>query len=470
MRAPTWPGGVSSGSSPVTCSTARRAWSAPRRRSSASPRRPPARSSIRAPWRSTGPRPYRPYPPPPTGFRTPFRETPGVLHLVDQRKLPDVLEEYQRPDGLGDGLRDPGDDRARRTGHRPGRGDRADAHGGEGPDHASVRAPRDAPWCGEDAHQRTPDRGQPALGGRAGHGRVRGGRRPVRGRRCHRRRDARRGGHDRLRDDRGSRSPGDVRPGGTDVPGGPAVADPHALQYRAPGMRPVRDRPRRRPGRTPRRAGRARLGRRDPTVPAGRAADRLGAGPGRRSAHADPGRGRRSPDGERRGGRHPRRGRPDRRQRRHGQQGRDVHAGRAGGSARHPVLLRGTDQHGGPRHARRCVDPDRGAQGERGPVRARREHRPAGHRGPQSRLRRDPVRPHHRHRQRRGRDPGPVPGGPRRGRRASRAAAQVGAGVRGRVGGGRCARRAGRRVRRAASRAAESEEPAPPPTPAAVES
>ena len=30
----------------------------------------------------------------PTGFRTPFRETPGVLHLVDQRKLPDVLEEY----------------------------------------------------------------------------------------------------------------------------------------------------------------------------------------------------------------------------------------------------------------------------------------------------------------------------------------------------------------------------------------
>lgn len=30
----------------------------------------------------------------PTGFRTPFRETPGTLHLVDQRKLPDALEEY----------------------------------------------------------------------------------------------------------------------------------------------------------------------------------------------------------------------------------------------------------------------------------------------------------------------------------------------------------------------------------------
>jgi methylthioribose-1-phosphate isomerase len=33
-------------------------------------------------------------PAPPTGFRTPFRESPGTLHLVDQRKLPDLLEEY----------------------------------------------------------------------------------------------------------------------------------------------------------------------------------------------------------------------------------------------------------------------------------------------------------------------------------------------------------------------------------------
>lgn len=30
----------------------------------------------------------------PTGFRTPFRESPGVLHIIDQRKLPDALEEY----------------------------------------------------------------------------------------------------------------------------------------------------------------------------------------------------------------------------------------------------------------------------------------------------------------------------------------------------------------------------------------
>ena len=30
----------------------------------------------------------------PTGFRAAFRESPGVLHIVDQRKLPDVLEEF----------------------------------------------------------------------------------------------------------------------------------------------------------------------------------------------------------------------------------------------------------------------------------------------------------------------------------------------------------------------------------------
>jgi methylthioribose-1-phosphate isomerase len=31
--------------------------------------------------------------PAPTGFRTPFRETPGVLHIIDQRALPDALIE-----------------------------------------------------------------------------------------------------------------------------------------------------------------------------------------------------------------------------------------------------------------------------------------------------------------------------------------------------------------------------------------
>jgi len=33
-------------------------------------------------------------PVPPTGFRAAFRESPGVLHIVDQRRLPEVLEEY----------------------------------------------------------------------------------------------------------------------------------------------------------------------------------------------------------------------------------------------------------------------------------------------------------------------------------------------------------------------------------------
>lgn len=30
----------------------------------------------------------------PSGFRTPFRESPGVVHIVDQRRLPDALVEY----------------------------------------------------------------------------------------------------------------------------------------------------------------------------------------------------------------------------------------------------------------------------------------------------------------------------------------------------------------------------------------
>ncbi len=31
----------------------------------------------------------------PTGFRTPFRETPGVIHLIDQRRLPEALVEVE---------------------------------------------------------------------------------------------------------------------------------------------------------------------------------------------------------------------------------------------------------------------------------------------------------------------------------------------------------------------------------------
>ncbi len=74
---------------------ARPAWSGRRRCSSACRPKPPAailnpeslamREAVAVPV----------VPAAPTGFRTPFRETPGVLHIVDQRKLPDVLEEYR---------------------------------------------------------------------------------------------------------------------------------------------------------------------------------------------------------------------------------------------------------------------------------------------------------------------------------------------------------------------------------------
>ncbi len=82
---------------------------------------------------------------------------------------------------------------------------------------------------------------------------------------------------------------------------------------------------------------------------------------------------------------------------------------------RHPVLRRGADQHGGPRNTGRWRDPDRGAQGERGPVRAWREHRSAGHGCAEPGIRRDAVGPHHGLHQRRGRDPGPVRRWPGRG-------------------------------------------------------
>ena len=112
------------------------------------------------------------------------------------------------PLGVGGRVRDPRDDRARGAGHRPGRRDRADAHRRQGPDDPPVRAAGDAAGRGQDAHRRATHGRQPALGRRAGHGRLRGRRRPVRGRRRDRRRDARRDRHDHLRDDRGPRPPG----------------------------------------------------------------------------------------------------------------------------------------------------------------------------------------------------------------------------------------------------------------------
>ena len=154
----------------------------------------------------------------------------------------------------------------------------------------------------------------------------------------------------------GLRDPPDAR-----GPGGP---DPHPLQHRAAGVRPVRDRARRRPGRAPRRACAPRLGRRDAAVPPGRAADHLGAGPGRRPAHAARRRGRRPPHGARRGGRRPRRRRPGRRERRYREQDRHVPAGRARGPARGPVLRLRADELGRPRDGGRDGHPDRGASSD----------------------------------------------------------------------------------------------------------
>ncbi len=143
-----------------------------------------------------------------------------------------------------------------------------------------------------------------------------------------------------------------------------------ALQRRGAGHGRLRHRARDRP-----RGGRRgqvdpRLRRRDPAVPPGGPADRLGARPGRhpgRPHHRQHGRlvhaPRRDPGGRRRG-------RPHRPQRRHGQQDRDLLAGRPGQRERRAVLRRRSDEHGRPLPRRRRRDPHRGAQSGRGPRRS----------------------------------------------------------------------------------------------------
>ncbi len=54
--------------------------------------------------------PARPSASAPTGFRTPFRESPGVLYLIDQRKLPDALVEVDCKSAGGGVVRHPRDD------------------------------------------------------------------------------------------------------------------------------------------------------------------------------------------------------------------------------------------------------------------------------------------------------------------------------------------------------------------------
>ena len=119
----------------------------------------------------------------------------------------------------------------------------------------------------------------------------------------------------------------------------------------------------------------------------------------------------------------PRRGGPDRGQRRHREQGRDVHAGRAGGAPRHPVLRRGADQHRGPRDAgRRARSRSRSARRTRCCSSAAWRIAP-----PDTDVRNPafdvtPAGLDHRHRHRGGRDPGPVRRRSRGGGRATRAA------------------------------------------------
>ena len=112
---------------------------------------------------------------------------------------------------------------------------------------------------------------------------------------------------------------------------------PDPLQHRSAGVRPVRDGARRRAGRAPGGAAAARLGGRDPAVPAGRPPHRVGAAAGGRAAHAPAGHGGRAAHGRWRGRRDPRRRGSGRGQRRHREQARDVHAGRPRGAPRRAV-------------------------------------------------------------------------------------------------------------------------------------
>ncbi len=84
---------------------------------------------------------------------------------------------------------------------------------------------------------------------------------------------------DRPRGGRGPRRLGDPRPGRAADADGAAAPAPHPLQHRAAGLRAVRDRAGRRPSAVDAGPRGARLRRRDPAVPPGRAADGLGARP-----------------------------------------------------------------------------------------------------------------------------------------------------------------------------------------------
>ena len=287
----------------------------------------------------------------PTGFRTPFREDAGTLYLIDQRRLPDVLEEYPcrfagevafairemivrgapaigqvAAIGLAMAAEQQRDGRpyARRATLRGC----AQALNKARPTAVNLR------WAVERVMARYEEVGDLSEDGGAIA-------------------DAMRAEADAIvfeaTTDHGRLS--EFGLGILPVARRPSGADPDPLQHRAARLRPVRHGARRGPGRPPRRAAGPRLGRRDAALPPGRPADDLGARPGRRPARAAPRCGRRAPDGSRRGRRRARGSGPGRGQRRHRQQGRHLHAGRAGRPPWHPVLCLRADQLGRPRDA-----------------------------------------------------------------------------------------------------------------------
>ena len=271
-------------------------------------------------------------------------------------------------------------------------------------------------------HQRPTDRGQPALGGRPGDGPLRGGRRPVRGRRTR--------SPTRMRAEadaivfEATTDHGRLAGFGLDGPARPrrpAGPDPDPLQHRAARLRPVRDRARASSRRrtTPAATVHVWVDETRPYLQGARltAWELAQAGvphtllPDVAAGHLM---------ATRRGGRRPRRRRPGRGQRRHRQQGRDLPAGRPGRpprrsrstSARRPA--RSTSRRPTARPSRsRSAAPDEVL------VVPRRPHRAARHRGPQPGLRRHAGRAHHRDRHRGGRRPRAVR------RRASRAATEA---------------------------------------------
>ncbi len=120
------------------------------------------------------------------------------------------------------------------------------------------------------------------------------------------------------------------------------------------------------------------LCRRDPPLAAGGAADRLGAAARRHPGHPDLRQHGRLADGQGGDRRRDRRRRPHRRQRRHRQQDRHLQRGGAGQGARHPLLRRRADLDHRPVPGRRRADPHRGARRARGDPRRRAAPGPRG--------------------------------------------------------------------------------------------